>query len=656
MLLPSLFFSAVLLAAFSGVPGLVVKRTGSAAACWLLSASALCGLAVAGAVLFGGLAWQADLAWALPNAHLLCRGDALGSFVLAPVTLVSALLSFYGRAYWSDQEHGHTAPRLRFFFGLCVAAMVLLTAAANALLFLFAWEVMAFMGFLMITTSDQDASVREGGWTYFVATHLGTLCLFAGFSLLASAQGSFDLGPLPLGFAGTSTGTAAFLLLLTGFGLKAGIGPLHVWLPGAHASAPSHVSALLSGLMLKMGILGLLRVIAWTPDPPLWWGGLLTGLGAVSGILALAYALAQNDLKRMLAYSSIENISIIFLGLGLAAVGKARGLEALVLLGGAGALFHLLNHALFKPLLFMGAGSVMHATGTRDMERLGGLARKMPRTALLFLAGSAAICGLPPLNGFAGEWLIYLGSFRALGPGGWLWGVVPLVALAIIGALAVACFTRAFGVVFLGEPRSDQGRSAHEAPTAMLVPMTVLAGLCIAIGLAPLALLPALERAASALNLGAPGLDPGASVHLSSLAGLGSLSLGGAIGLIAAWALWDRIRRTPFTRTGTWDCGYQAPTARIQYTGASFAQMLTASFSWVLRPLERRPRIQGLFPRSALFRTRTPDVFLERAVKPSMGFAAWAMSWLRILQAGHLPIYLLYVVVTLVALFAWTLS
>lgn len=647
MVLSSLFFCAVLLAALSGVPGLWAKRRGAALASILLALAALCGLAVAGAVLYGGRAWSVQGTWALPNAGFRLQGDPLGSFVLAPVLLVGALLSIYGQAYWSDAEHGAGAPRLRLFFGLAVAAMALLTAATNALLFLFAWEVMAFMGFLMITANDQDAAVREGGWTYFVATHLGTLCLFAGFSLLASATGSFNLGPLPAGFAASRQGTAAFLLLLAGFGLKAGIGPMHVWLPGAHASAPSHVSALLSGLMLKMGILGLLRLLAWTPDPPLWWGGLLTAMGAVSGILALGYALAQKDLKRMLAYSSIENVSIIALGLGLALAGKARGNQALVLLGGAGALFHLLNHALFKPLLFMGAGSVLHATGTRDMERLGGLAKRMPRTAALFTAGSAAICGLPPFNGFAGEWLLYLGAFLALGRGGWQWAIVPLVALAVIGALAVACFTRACGVMFLGEPRHDLGQEPHEAHALMLWPMAVLAGLCAALGLAPLALLPALQRAATALGSGA---------RLTDLAGLGSLSIVGVVGAAMAWAVWDRLRRAPARIGATWDCGYQAPNARIQYTAASFAQMLTDSLRWVLRPVERRPRLQGLFPRPAMFRARTPDLILERTVKPAMTFSAWAMSWLRILQSGLLPIYLLYVVLTLVALFAWTLA
>ena len=648
MLLPGLFFCALLLAALSGVPGLVRPSLGGRSASWMLSAAALCGLAVSGSVLYGGHAWQAEARWALPGAHLLFRGDALGAFILAPVSLVPALLSFYAEAYWSDLSHAHTAPRLRLFFGAGVAAMIMLTAAANSLLFLFGWEIMAIMAFLMVCTSDQDASVREAGWIYLVSSHTGALLLFAGFALLARATGTYDLGPLPPGFASSPAGTAAFLVLLAGFALKAGIGPLHFWLPGAHAAAPSHVSAVLSGLMLKMGILGLLRIIAWTPDPPLWWGGLLTALGAVSGIMALAFALAQKDLKRLLAYSSIENVSIIALGLGLALAGKSLHLPALVMLGGAGALFHLLNHALFKPLLFMGAGSVMHATGTRDLARLGGLARSMPRTALLFLIGSAAICGLPPLNGFAGEWLIYMGAFRGVQAGGWIWSIVPLVALAIIGALAVACFTRAYGIVFLGEPRSVEGAHGHEAAPLMLRPMAILAGLCGFLGLAPILLAPALQRAARDL---APDLP-----SLGGLADLRALSLVAAVALPMAWAVWHAIRRNPSTKGVTWDCGFAAPTARIQYTASSFSQMLTDSFRWVLLPKARATRVQGLFPRSARYHVSAPDTLLDRAAMPATSFLAWALSRLRFLQAGHLPIYLLYVVLTLVALFAWTLA
>jgi hydrogenase-4 component B len=649
MLLPSLYIGALVLATLSGVPGLFLARRGGRIASWMLTAAALCGLAVSGSVLYGGLGWQAEAGWALPGAHLLFRGDPVGAFILAPVTLVPPLLSFFAESYWDDQVPAHNAPRLRLFFGLAVGSMILLTAAANAVLFLFGWEIMALMGFLMVSTSDQDASVREAGWIYLVASHTGVLLLFAGFALLArGAGGSFDLGPLPAGFAASPVGTAAFLLLLAGFALKAGLWPLHFWLPGAHAAAPSHISALLSGLMLKMGILGILRLIVWIPDPPLWWGGLLTGMGAVSGVVALAFALAQKDLKRLLAYSSIENVSVIALGLGLALAGKTLHLPALVMLGGAGALFHLLNHALLKPMAFMAAGSVMHATGTRNMERLGGLARTMPRTAFLFLAGSLGLSALPPLNGFAGEWLIYLGAFRGLGPGGWLWSVATLTALAVIGALAVACFTRAYGIVFLGEPRTDEGAHVHESSRRMTHTMGVLAGLCAFLGLAPTALAPALQRAAGAL---APDLPP-----LKGLANLNALTLMAAIGLPLAWALWHRLRQGRRAEGVTWDCGFAAPTPRIQYTGTSFAQMLTASFHWILLPIERFPRIQGLFPRTARYQLQAPDTLLDRGMRPSASFLATALSWLRFLQGGHLPIYLLYVVLTLVALFAWTLT
>ena len=650
MLLPGLYLSAVLLAALSGAPGLIARERGARVATWMLAAAALCGLTVAGAVLFGGMTWTLDVRWALPGAHFLFRGDALGAFLLAPVTVVPAALAWYGESYWSDAAHAHTAPKLRLFFGLTVAAMIVLVSAANALLFLFAWEIMAVLGFLMVTTSDQDQEVREAGWIYLVAAHTGTLCLFAGFSLLAAAAGgTFDLGALPLGFAHSGAGTAAFLLIVAGFGVKAGLGPLHWWLPVAHAAAPSHVSALLSGLVLKMGILGLLRLIAWTPDPPLWWGGALMGLGALSGILAMASALGQLDLKRMLAYSSIENISIVVMGLGLALAGKSLGSGAVMLLGGGGALLHLLNHALFKPLLFMGAGSIMHGTGTRDMERLGGLAKAMPRTSDLFLTGSAAICGLPPLNGFVSEFLIYMAAFHALTFERWPWGLVVVGALALIGTLAVAGFTRAFGTVFLGEPRTVLAAHAHESPKGMLRPMALLASLCALLGLAPIVLLPALDAAARALGQ-APELSIG------KLANLGALSLVAGVGLAAAWAVWHRIRFAPFHRSGTWDCGFKAPTARIQYTATSFTQMLTDAFRFLLVPSERRPRIQGLFPRPSRYQASTPDLLLDRALKPSAGLSARTMALLKFLQGGHLPIYLLYVVVMLIALFAWTLA
>src|SRR5205807_3118219 len=269
-----------------------------------------------------------------------------------------------------------------------------------------------------VATEDHEESVRAAGWRYLAASHLAALCLFAMFALLRSATGTFNLVAIPDTLSIPGMATAIFLLALIGFGLKAGIMPMHVWLPSAHANAPSHVSALLSGLMIKMGIYGLVRICSLLPTPPVWWGSLLLGFGAISGVLGVAFAIGQHDLKRLLAYHSIENIGIIVMGLGLAMLGRSLNRTDWILLGLGGALLHVWNHALFKSLLFLSAGSVVHAAHTREIDRLGGLGKVMPCTAFCFLIGAVAICGLPPLNGFVSELLIYLGLFRSLGING----------------------------------------------------------------------------------------------------------------------------------------------------------------------------------------------------------------------------------------------
>ena len=402
-----------LLAAVSGVPGLFLRTGGGRTATWLMGLGALTGLAAAGLVL-GDFAVPARILAHTPlGAPGFLRLDAIGAFFLVPIVLLPACASLFARGYWDGHHEG--ARRLRLLFGLCTGFLVLLVAAAQAITFLLAWEGMALTAFFLVMAEDREAETRRAGWIYLVSTHSGTLCLFAAFGLTAAAsKGSFLFTPVPAGLAGTTRGTVTFFLFLVGFGLKAGIFPLHFWLPPAHAAAPSHVSAFMSGILIKMGILGLVRLLALVPDPPLWWGALLVVLGALSGILGVAFALAQHDLKRLLAYHSIENIGIILLGLGLGTLGRTAGYPALQALGFAGALLHVLNHSLFKGLLFLGAGSVVHATGSRDLERMGGLAKAMPFTAGAFLAGSWAICGLPPLNGFISEWLIYLAAFRGL--------------------------------------------------------------------------------------------------------------------------------------------------------------------------------------------------------------------------------------------------
>jgi hydrogenase-4 component B len=645
-----LFALAAALMAASGVPGLFLRAGGARAAAWLTGLGAAAGLAAAARVLGGAAPWGRILPAAPLGAQGFLRLDAIGAWFLVPVVVLPACGAVFARGYWDEAREGARLHRLEY--GLTAGFLVLLVAAAHALVFLLAWEGMAVAAFFLVVAEDRDPATRRAGWIYLAATHTGTLCLFAAFALAADGGRGFLFTPLPPGWAAGPLGTLVFLLFLAGFGLKAGIFPLHFWLPPAHAAAPSHVSSFMSGILIKMGILGLVRTLSLVPDPPLWWGALLVVLGALSGLLGVAFALAQHDLKRLLAYHSIENIGIILLGLGLGTLGKASGHPDLALLGFAGALLHVLNHSLFKGLLFLGAGSVVRATGTRDLERLGGLAKAMPWTAGAFLAGSWAICGLPPFNGFISEWLIYLASFRGLGQPGSVWPVLTLAALATIGALAAACFAKVFGVAFLGRPRSEPAAAAVEAPRTMVGPMLFLAGACLAIGTLPVLLGPALGRAAAAAA-GLPGpVALGRQAHLGLLSVLALPLLAGAVGL--GW--WSRRGAAADLDLPTWDCGYATDSPRIQYTASSFADGLVGSLRLVLWPRERRPRLRGLFPAHRGYRSQVPDPVLDRLAEPALGLAARGAAALRFFQSGQLPLYLLYMLVTLVVLFLWMVA
>ncbi len=645
--------------AVSGVPGLFLDRRTTT------GQRLTTGLAVLGAGLglIGLLAyWVAgggdDIAWPwpVPGGEFRVGIDGLSAVFLLPVFLIFLLGSVYGLEYWKQTEHPANGQKLRLFYGLLGGAMALLVVARNAVLFLAGWEIMAVAAFFLVTTEDDDPEVREAGWIYLAAAHLATLALFALFGLLRAATGSFTLGPVAEGTVSPAMANVIFGLAVFGFGLKAGIMPLHVWLPGAHGMAPSHVSAIMSGVIIKMGIYGLVRVTSWLPDPPVEWGGTLLTLGAVSGILGVAFAIGQHDLKRLLAYHSIENIGIIVLGLGLALVGRSLRQPLWVVLGLGGALLHVWNHALFKALLFLSAGSVIHATHTREIDHLGGLAKAMPRTALAFLVGAVAICGLPPLNGFVSELLIYLGLFETLGLGGgesFAGAAFGVPALALIGTLAVACFVKVFGAVFLGTGRSPQAELGHEAGPDMLRPMAVLAGCCFVIGLVPVAVAPVLDQAIAAWAPAGSRVGPG----LAGAAPLGWITLTGVllIGLLVLGALLLRslLRRGGVAAGSTWGCGYLAPTPRIQYTSSSFAQLLVGLFGWVLRPRVHEPGPLAYFPAKSRFHSEVPETVLDEAVLPAARSATGLLSRLRVLQQGSIQLYLLYIFVTLLALLLW---
>jgi len=589
------------------------------------------------------------LPWNMPYGTFAIGLDPLSSFFLLPMFLLSGLAGIYAIGYfkpWSGRNPG----RFWLFYDLLIASMALVLTARNGVLFLVAWEAMTLASFFLVTFDDADAGVGEAGWVYLGATHVGTAFLLALFILLGRASGTQDFASyaVPAGSAGT-----LFLLAVIGFGTKAGLFPFHVWLPEAHPAAPSPVSAVMSGVMIKTGIYGIVRALVLLGAVPGWCGWAVLAIGAVSGVLGVLFALAQHDLKRLLAYHSVENVGIIALGLGIGMLGVQAGSPVVAALGFAGGLLHVLNHALFKGLLFLGAGAVVHGAGTRHLERLGGLLKRMPWTGATFLVGSVAICGLPPFNGFASEFLVYAGSFKSILSSGAaaLGGVLAVVALALIGGLAAACFAKAFGIVFLGEPRTAVAAAAHEVDGTMRGPMLILAALCLAIGMGAGAVVRFMEPAVAALTGAEAG--PTAADWLSPIAAV-------AAGLIAATAALALIRRRLLAgrsrrETVTWDCGYAAPTARMQYTATGFVQPLTHDAASLLQPHLEQRLPEGIFPAAASLHDETPDLARERLYDPIFRGLARGLGWVHKLQQGQVHWYVLYVVATVLVLLTWAL-
>jgi hydrogenase-4 component B len=610
-------------------------------------------------VLLGGTVLQLRCPWAVPFGEFFIKLDPLSSWFLLPTLLLSALSAIYGVGYLRSWAGKRSLGPVWFLYCLLVLGMVLVLVARNAVLFLFAWELMAVASFFLVTFEHERESVRKAGWIYFVATHLGTAFLLAFFLLLARETGSMDFNVwAENGIHTQGLASVLFLLAVIGFGTKAGFMPLHVWLPEAHPAAPSHVSALMSGVMIKTGIYGLLRAFTFLGTPPLWWGWGLIAIGLTSGVLGVLFALAQHDLKRLLAYHSIENIGIIALGLGVGLLGMSTGSSMLVVLGFGGGLLHVLNHALFKGLLFLGAGAVLHGTGTLEIDHLGGLLKRMPWTAVTFLIGAVAISGLPPLNGFVSELLIFFGAFKGgtLFSGAIAASLLALIAgLALIGGLAVACFTKAFGIVFLGEPRSEHVSHAHEVSWTMRLPLLALAAGCVCIGLlAPVVVGSLQATLASLTHLGLGAVSENLAAVASPLTfvviGAGTFLL-----LLLVLILLRRglLAGRRVEQSATWGCGYAQPTARIQYTASSFAQPLMELFRTLLGTKKKISAPRGLFPAEAALQTETPDISHEEMFRPLFERAEAWLSQLRWLQHGKVQLYVLYIAATLIALLVW---
>ena len=596
--------------------------------------------------------------------------DTLGAVFLALVGLVGVPVALYGVGYSRAWEGRRSLRPPGTLLNLFLLSMSMVPLAASALAFVLAWELMAITSYLLVMTeADEPETVSAGNW-YLGMTQFGLGFILVAFFLLLPADGSGDFTALAKQATTLSPGlkSLVFVLALIGFGSKAGLVPLHVWLPSAHPAAPSHVSALLSGVMIKLGVYGvLLFALRLLGGGPAWWGGLVLTLGAVSALLGVLYALMEHDLKRLLAYHSIENIGIIFIGVGAGLMFLSYGLPALAVLGFVGGLYHTINHACFKGLLFLGAGSVLHATHTRNMEEMGGLIKRMPRTALFFLVGAAAISALPPLNGFVSEWVVFQALVGGASiPKRQVAVLMPIAVamLALASGLAAACFVKAFGITFLGIARSHEAEEAHEVPVSMQVAMATLALACVVLGAAAYAMVPALGRAVAGLG----GLPPASaatvgwslSLPLSAPGAVGQISplpmLLGLVLLLAAIpiALWLFRASRALRVSDTWGCGRIAQTPRMQYTATAFAEPLRRIFAALYRPTEDvsidfHPESR-YFVQSIAYRARVVPWFERFLYDPVIArVTSWATR-VRAIQSGSLHAYLTYLVAALVIL------
>jgi hydrogenase-4 component B len=593
--------------------------------------------------------------WSMPGALIHLHLDSIAALFLFAIGVLSASTALFGSEYLAGHLHGKSGGIHWFFFNLLVASMVLVVTLSNNLLFLLAWEIMSLASFFLVMFDHDQKQVRSAGWMYLVTTHIGMAFLLLFFLFAQAHTGSSEFNEMAAhGFSKNIAGLL-FVFALIGFGSKAGLVPFHVWLPEAHPAAPSHVSALMSGVMIKMGIYGIVRAIIILGPPASWWGYLLIVMGSVSGILGVLYALGQHDLKRLLAYHSVENIGIITLGLGCGVVGTSTNNPMLALLGYSGALLHVVNHALFKGLLFLSAGSVLNATGTAAMDALGGLLKRMPATALFFLIGSIAICGIPPLNGFVSEFLIYCGAFNGIASSSMvhlLSGTAVALSLALIGGLALACFAKAFGIVFLGEPRTPPAAGIRDPGLPMVISMAILSSLCVIIGLGSFAAADlCMQPAALLCSL---SITQARSLFGPLQSSFSAITIT-AILLILLIALLTIVRRNLLAKRNvqtavTWDCGYLKPSGRMQYTSTSFAQPLTDFFRKALAPKNRLIAVQDYFPQSWSFSAHINDFFLDRIFTPFFHAVEWTLNKLRWLQGGKVHVYILYIALTIIIL------
>ena len=644
---------------FAGLFGRMRNVSSAIGALSCLAGTGMALVTVIKSLFFGSDAGQYLLNLPLGPATLCL--DQVSAFFALPVILLGSLAAIYAAAT-AHYDESHALGSYWFFYNLLIASMLMLLASANAILFLMEWEIMSVAAFFLITHRSEIGTVRNAGWRFLVASHIGTAGLFILFGLLSASAGSFEFEQFLHAPATYGSYSTIFFLALFGFGVKVGLIPLHVWLPDSYTFADAHVSAILSGAMSKMGFYGLVRVMMFLPVQQASWGWILLFGGLLTGVFALITALVQHDLKKVIAYSSIENAGIILMALGCAVLASIWKQPAMAFAALSGALLHILNHSICKGLLFLGSGAVYFGTGTRKLEAMGGLAKSMPFTALAFGIGAAAIAGLPPFNNFVSEFLIFLAGLKATRLGtssALLLSATVLAGLGLIGGLAAACFSRTFGLVFLGAPREEKPIPPREIQPMVRLPMAILVVAIFSVALlSPWLLLPVSHVVA---QIGAPAgmLFSADDLLLSAvpLRAISAFSLALVILVILGW----RIQKSRFAKgevqdRPTWDCGFAAPDARIQYTSSSFSQPVSEVFSSIVRPFRHGEKVSGLFPQRASFRTEAPDSLLRYLFIPLFALIDRLVMPLRALQHGHLHLYVGYLAIALLALLLWKVA
>lgn len=611
----------------------------------LLAATGV-GAAVGGACLWRGSSVAVDLSGFAPLPFALAM-DRLSAFFLLLICAVAAPVVLFSTSYVERHYAGLCRAWLWVLLPWFLLSMVVVVTASTAFAFLFGWELMTLVSAGLVLTDGDSEQRRHNVFIYLLMMHAGAAAVVAAFMLFLPHAAGLGFTAMRAAAALMPAGmrTAVFVLAFVGFGTKAGIIPLHLWLPKAHPIAPTPVSALMSGLMLKTAVYGFVRfAFDFLGGGPSWWGYLVLAAGALSGVLGVLYALAEHDLKRLLAYHSVENVGIIYLGLGTSLVLAAHQAPGWAALALCAALLHSLNHALFKSLLFLGAGAISEAAHTLDIEELGGLLRRMPGTGTAFLVGCCSIVGLPLFNGFISEWL----TFRAFIAGATLTNVpaaivLPLMTgvLALIGGLAAACFAKVYGVAFLGRPRSPGAEEACEVPLAMRAAMLALAGACVVIGVFPGVILRPLALVVQEMVRGAALPD-----ELASLGRVMPWVVGALAAIVAGIAAGRRVVRT----TPTWACGLPGLDSRMQYTSTAFSKPLRKVFAQVYQPeraVEVLPVDQPYFPASISYRSVRTTSFERSLYRPAVDAIVSTGHRLRRLQTGNIQVYLLYVFLAL---------